>query len=85
MTTPATHPLAKALDALGWTQAELARRSGVVQPTISAVLSGKRGGRFSPASAAAILAAVQKSGAPRAARLDLAALIFPPKSSPASR
>ena len=80
------HPLSKTIRALEWTQAELARRSGVVQPTISNVLAGKRGGKFSPKSARKILDAVRLGGRCRAepsarnaaAALKLEDLVYAP-------
>lgn len=84
------HPLSKALAALGWTQGELSRRSGVAQSTISFVLGGRRGGKFSAASARKIVEAIEKERRVRrfpdrqkvdivvACRLD--SLIFAPKT-----
>jgi transcriptional regulator with XRE-family HTH domain len=86
-----THPLALALVALGWKQAKLSRESGVVQPTISAVLAGKRGGRFSPESAQRILDALSRTlAAPHCLskrnvkiveRVTLQRLVFPPSAA----
>lgn len=82
--TQTTHPLARTLRALGWPQSELARRSGVSQSTISFVLAGKRGGRFSPASAQKILDAlasateVSERARRLLLRLGLKHLVFPP-------
>lgn len=52
------HPLTKVLASLEWSQSELARRAKVSQSTISFVLGGKRGGKFSPETASKILRAV---------------------------
>jgi transcriptional regulator with XRE-family HTH domain len=55
------HPLSVKLDNAGITQAELARRSGVPQSTISRVLRGADGRRtvFTPEAAKKIAAVVR--------------------------
>lgn len=89
MTKTTIHPLSKALDALGWTQGELSRRSGVAQSTISFALADKRGGKFSATSARKILDAIgsetwrgsvggkQPKRGRAASRLTLSDLVFP--------
>lgn len=80
------HPLIPVLNALDWRPIDLARSADVAQPTISYVLNGRRGGRFSPRTARRIMAAVAARAAERmkegitvpAFRLALEDLIFAP-------
>lgn len=55
-----THPLTKALAAIGWSQGRLAVESGVAQSTISFAVRGLRGGKFSAESARKILGTIER-------------------------
>jgi transcriptional regulator with XRE-family HTH domain len=80
------HPLTKARTAVRWTQTRLAVEADVAQSTISFVENGERGGKFSPESAAKILAALKRGivvakkhrvDTSAAERLRLEDLVFP--------